>query len=77
MVTEYKSLNDQTYTEITDIIDINSKKLQEIDDQIKVEWKQTVGEFEKKIEDFRDNLTAKMNTLNDVSKKRATKMKDI
>lgn len=77
MVTEYKSLNDQTYTEVTDIIDINSKKLQEIDDQIKVEWKQTVGEFEKKIEDFRDNLTAKMNTLNDVSKKRATKMKDI
>jgi hypothetical protein len=77
MVIEYKSLNDQTFTEVTDIIDINSKKLQKIDDQIKVEWKQTVGEFEKKIEDFRDTLTAKMNTLNDVSKKRATKMKDI
>jgi hypothetical protein len=77
MVTEYKNLNDQTYTEVTDIIDINSKKIQEIDDKIKVEWKHTVEEFEKKIENFRDDLTTKMNALNDVSKKRATKMKDI
>jgi predicted P-loop ATPase len=77
MTAEYKELNDQTYTEVSDIIMRNTGKLQELDDKIKIEWRNTVENFEHIIEDFRDNLTAKLNTLNDKSKQRATKMKDI
>lgn len=77
MATEYKELNDQTYTEVSDLIVRNTKKLQELDDKIKIEWRNTVEDFEHKIEEFRDSLTAKLNTLNDKSKQRATKMKDI
>ena len=77
LVTDYKKLNDQTYTEVSDQIDKNSKKLYEIDNNIKVHWKKTVEQFEKNISDFKQDLNDKLEKLNQVSKQRTNKIKNI
>lgn len=47
IVTEYKKLNDQTYITVSEQIERNSKKLVELDNKIKVEWRNTVKSFTK------------------------------
>ena len=77
MANDYRQLNDQTYTEVSDQIDKTSKKVIEIENKIKVEWKKTVKGFEATIEKFRNDLTKKFDTLNETSKSRTNKIKDI
>ena len=74
---DYRKLNDQTYTEVSDQIDKTSRKVIEIESKIKVEWKKTVKGFESTIERFRNELTKKFDTLNESSKSRTKKIKDI
>lgn len=74
---DYRKMNDQTYTEVSDQIDKTSRKVIEIESKIKVEWKKTVKGFENTIEKFRNELTKKFNTLNESSKSRTNKIKDI
>lgn len=70
-------MNDQTYTEVSDQIERNSKKLIEIDNRIRVEWKKTVKSFESTVEKVRTDLSKKYETYDNASKIRTNKIKDI
>lgn len=77
LVTDYKKLNDQTYTEVSENNDKNTKKIREIDNKIRVQWKKAIEDFEKTIEKFKLELTEKLDQLNQASKNRTNKIKDI
>jgi len=77
IVSEYTKLNDKTYNEVSELIITNSKKLEELDSKMKVEWTTTVKNFDKNITSFKKELSEKLDNLNDASKKRTSKIKDI
>jgi hypothetical protein len=73
----YTKLNDKTYVEITELIDSNSKKLAELDNKMSVEWTNTVKEFKENIISYKQSLSEKLDVLNEKSKNRTSKIKDI
>lgn len=67
IVNDYKKLNDQTYITASEQSERNYKKLVELDNKIKIEWKNTVKSFWKSEGKFASPTTSLSSCLVNMS----------